>query len=190
VRLRRELHDGLGPSLAAIGLGLRQLEQRPGTDSSTVRMLADQVQEAVTEIRRICDGLRPAALNELGLAGALTEGLKPLERFGPRMSVCIAEVPPLAPAVEVAAFRIVMEAATNAARHAQATQVCVEIDYNGGLALRVLDDGSGISPAARRGVGLDAMVERAEEVGGRLSVGASDSGGTAVEAWLPGDIDE
>jgi len=183
VRLRRDLHDGLGPSLAAIGLGLRQLEQRAGGGDG-VRELADEVQRAVSEVRRICDGLRPAALNELGLAGALTESIEPLQRFGPRITLTVGDLPRLTPAVEVAAFRIVMEAVTNAVKHADAQHVQVHVGYDDGLAVHVSDDGRGLAEDRVPGVGLRGMSDRADEVGGRLTVAAA-APGTAVHVWLP-----
>jgi len=183
VRLRRELHDGLGPSLAAIGLGLRQLEQRAGGGS--VRELADEVQRAVSEVRRICDGLRPAALNELGLAGALTASIEPLQRFGPRITLTVDDLPTLGPAVEVAAFRIVMEAVTNAVRHADAQHVQVRVGYDDGVTVRVADDGRGLAKDRVPGVGLRGMSDRADEVGGRLTIRSGSPAGTAVHAWLP-----
>jgi signal transduction histidine kinase len=186
VRLRRDLHDGLGPSLAAIGLGLRQLEQRTDVGGNgVVRELADEVQRAVSEVRRICDGLRPAALNELGLAGALSESIEPLQRFGLRITLTVDDLPPLSPAVEVAAFRIVMEAVTNAGRHADAQQVDVHIGYADGLTVRVTDDGQGLAEDRVPGVGLRGMSERADEVGGRLTVSAAVPSGTLIDAWLP-----
>jgi signal transduction histidine kinase len=184
VRLRRDLHDGLGPSLAAIGLGLRQLEQRVGGGDG-VRELADEVQRAVSETRRICDGLRPAALNELGLAGALTESIEHLQLFGPRITLTVNDLPKLTPAVEVAAFRIVMEAVTNAVKHAGAEHVQVQIGYNDGLAVDVSDDGRGLAEDRVPGVGLRGMSDRADEVGGRLTVSSGPLGGTDVRSWLP-----
>lgn len=189
VRLRRDLHDGLGPSLAAIGLGLRQLEQRGGGDDG-VREMADEVQRAVSEVRRICDGLRPAALNELGLAGALAASIEPLQRFGPRITLDVDELPPLTPAVEVATFRIVMEAVTNAVRHAEAQHVEVHIAFENGVVAEVTDDGSGLADDRVPGVGLAGMTERADEIGGRLTTSPVIPHGTAVRAWLPaGDHD-
>ncbi len=185
-RLRRELHDGIGPSLAAIGLGLRQLEQTATPGDDAVRLMADEVQRAVAEVRRICDGLRPAALNELGLSGALAESIEPLRRFGPSISLSVDELPPLAPAVEVAAYRIVMEAATNAVRHANAQRIDVTIRYDDGLVLAVGDDGTGLSPDRRAGVGLQGMSERADEVGGWLTTSNGETRGTHIRAWLPG----
>ncbi len=186
VRLRRDLHDGLGPSLAAIGLGLRQLEQRTGGgDGGDVRELADEVQRAVSEVRRICDGLRPAALNELGLAGALTESIEPLQRFGPRITFTVDDLPTLAPAVEVAAFRIVMEAVTNAVRHADAQHVQVRVGYDDGVTVHVADDGCGLAKERVPGVGLRGMSDRADEVGGRLTIRSGSPAGTVVHARLP-----
>jgi signal transduction histidine kinase len=183
--LRRELHDGLGPSLAAIGLGLRHLEHDP--DPDVVRGLADEVQRAVGEVRRISAGLGPAALDELGLATALRESLRSLDRFGPAVTVDIGVLPSLPRALEVATFRIVMEAATNAVRHAGAEQVSVRVRYDDGVHLRVQDDGDGLPDALEPGVGLQAMRARAEELGGRLEVGSTDRG-TSVYAWLPGAV--
>lgn len=184
--LRRELHDGLGPSLAAIGLGLRHLQQHAGPhDEQAVRLLADEVQRAVVEVRRICDGLRPAAIDELGLATALTESLEPLRRFGPSIALSIPQVQTLPPAVEVAAYRIVMEAVTNAVRHSGARCITVCVTDDDELVLQIVDDGAGIDPDHREGVGLQAMTERAAEVGGRLLVTARTPTGTVVEARLP-----
>lgn len=186
VRLRRDLHDGLGPSLAAIGLGLRQLEQRTGGGhGDVVRVLADEVQRAVSEVRRICDGLHPAALNELGLAGALTESIEPLQRFGPRITLTVDDLPTLAPAVEVAAFRIVMEAVTNAVRHAEAQHVQVRVGYDDGVTVHVADDGRGLAKNRVPGVGLRGMIDRADEVGGRFTIRSGPAVGTAIDAWLP-----
>lgn len=183
-RLRRDLHDGLGPSLAAIGLGLRQLEQ--SSDVDNLGALGDEVQRAVAEVRRICDGLRPAALDELGLPSALAEAMGPLERFGPQITLTVDDLPPLAPAVEVAAFRIVMEAATNAVRHARAEHIDVTVGYEDGLVVTVGDDGTGLAPDFQPGIGLKGMSERADEVGGWLSARTSTTQGTQVRAWLPG----
>jgi signal transduction histidine kinase len=182
--LRRELHDGLGPSLAAIGLGLRQLEN--AHDREAVHALADEVQRAVGEVRRISAGLGPAALDELGFATALRESLATLDRFGPVVRADVGPLAEVSRATQVAVLRIVMEAATNAVRHADATTVEVCVRQDDGIALRVADDGRGIAVDAASGVGLTAMRTRAEELGGRLSV-TSNGRGTTVEAWLPAE---
>ncbi|MBK5306874.1 MAG: sensor histidine kinase [Frankiaceae bacterium] len=182
--LRRELHDGLGPSLAAIGLGLRQLEN--AHDRAAVHALADEVQRAVGEVRRISAGLGPAVLDELGFDTALRESLATLDRFGPVVRADIGPLAQVSRATEVAVLRIVMEAATNAVRHADATTVDVCVRQEDGISLRVVDDGRGVADDARPGVGSTAMRARAEELGGRLSV-TSNGHGTTVEAWLPAE---
>ena len=187
LRLRRELHDGLGPSLAAIGLGLRRLGPGVSTDDADhVRALASEVERAVAEVRRICDGLRPAALNELGLIDALAAAVHPLQRFGPDIAIVVEELPPLSPAVEVATYRIVMEATTNAVRHADAANIRVDVGYAEGVAVTVADDGDGLAVDMLPGVGLRSMSDRAEELGGWFSVRANEPRGTVVRAWIPG----
>ena len=188
LRLRRDLHDGLGPSLAAIGLGLRQLESRVDAQShaDVVRALGDEVQRAVAEVRRICDDLRPGVLNELGLAGALRASAERLSAFGgPEVAVLCDDLPPLPAAVEVAAYRLAMEATTNAVRHAAARRVQVTVGWADGVRLSVEDDGTGIPVDVAPGVGLRAMAERADELGGWAVAMPGPRGGTRVAAWLP-----
>lgn len=184
-RLRRELHDGLGPSLAAIGLGLRQLQGSAGTQEGVVRELGDEVQRAVAEVRRICEGLRPGELAELGLVAAIESASTRLAFLGgPVVSVTGGPLPPLPAAVEVAAFRLAMEAMTNAVRHARAAHVVVHVVHDHGLAVTVTDDGVGLSDASA-GVGLRAMHERAEELGGWARLDDAPEGGLRVRAWFP-----
>ncbi|KGN31673.1 histidine kinase [Knoellia sinensis KCTC 19936] len=188
LRLRRDLHDGLGPSLAAIGLGLRQLQRDvPDTQHVVVTALADEVQRAVVEVRRLCDGLSPDALQDLGLSTALAEVADRLGALGgPEVVVTAGPLPPLPAAHEVVAYRVLMEATTNAVRHSGASRVTVGLHWADGLHGCVEDDGAGIPAGARAGVGLRAMTERADELGGRTTVGPSDTGGTRVSLWLPG----
>ena len=187
LRLRRELHDGLGPSLAAIGLGLRSLGPRASIDDADrVQALAIEVERAVAEVRRICDGLRPAVLNELGLNDALAAAVHPLQQVGPDIAVVVDDLPPLSPAVEVAIYRIAMEATTNAVRHAGAADVRVDIAYTDGVVVTVADDGDGLPADMFPGFGLRSMSDRAEELGGWFSVEANEPRGTVVRAWIPG----
>jgi signal transduction histidine kinase len=187
LRLRRDLHDGLGPSLAAIGLGLRQLQTNvPESQQPVVTTLADEVQRAVAEVRRLCDGLRPEALQELGLPAALADAAGRLSVLGgPTVEVDAESLPPLPPAHEVAAFRVLMEATTNAVRHSGARQVAIRLHWDEGLHGMVEDDGAGIAPGAAEGVGLGAMSDRADELGGRTTITPSSTGGTLVRLWLP-----
>ena len=185
-RLRRDLHDGLGPALSSAVLGVSRaralLDTRPQAAAAQLETLTAQLQEAVADVRRLVYDLRPPALDHLGLVRALDEQATSLGTFtviGPRST------PPLPAAAEVAAFRIAMEAMTNAVRHARANTGSVEIRVDDGLHLVVSDDGLGIPDGYRAGIGITSMRERATELGGTCVVEANPAGGTVVRAWLP-----
>jgi signal transduction histidine kinase len=107
---------------------------------------------------------------------------------GPSVTVESGPLPQLPPALEVAAFRVVMEAATNAVRHADADRVAVRLCWDDGLVAEIEDDGVGITHGATLGVGLPAMADRADELGGSTTVGGRPAGGTLVRLWLPEDL--
>ena len=185
-RLRRDLHDGLGPALSSAVLGASRaralLETRPDTAAAQLETLTAQLQEAVADVRRLVYDLRPPALDHLGLVRALDEQARSLGIFvvdGPRGA------PSLPAAAEVAAYRIVMEAMTNSVRHARASSGSVDIRVDDGLRIVVSDDGLGIPDGYRAGVGITSMRERATELGGTCVVEAGPNGGTVVRAWLP-----
>jgi len=190
-RIRRDLHDGLGPTLAGIGLGIETVARRveQAGDHATADLLArlrDETQAAITSIRGLVYGLRPPALDELGLAGALQTAL--VEPGGMRVDLHVEGLTPevrLPAAVEVAAYRIAVEAVANAARHAGATTCMVEVVNNGVLTVAVTDDGHGLPDGWRAGVGITSMRERAGELGGTLTLTATANGGTRVLATLP-----
>jgi signal transduction histidine kinase len=184
-RLRRDLHDGLGPALAGLTLQVDTLRNRPSADG--LLALRDGIQATVVDVRRIVEGLRPPALDELGLAEALHQLGGRLARDGHRVvDVSVAALPPLSAAVEVAAYRIAQEALTNAVRHSGAGQCTVALTVEcGWLGVRVADDGHGRVVPRDGGIGLQTMRERAEEIGGRLEIGGADAGGTVVTALLP-----
>ncbi len=195
-RLRRDLHDGLGPTLAGIALeieaALALLERDPSEARTLLSGVKDEAQHAIADIRRIAHDLRPPSLDELGLVAALREhaarlGVTP--PGGTHLDVAVeapADLPVLPAAVEVAAYRIALEALTNVSRHARATRCVVELSLNGSLELEIRDDGCGLAPAVPGGIGIISMRERAEELGGSLLVAAAASGpGTIVRASLP-----
>jgi signal transduction histidine kinase len=188
-RLRRDLHDGLGPTLAGIGLGLDLVaaEQDPDAAGKLLAELRRETTAAVDDVRRLVEGLRPPALDELGLVPAIRQQAERLALRSPGLLVRVESpeaLPPLSAATEVAAYRIAVEAVTNVVRHAGARTCRVEVSANGVLQLEVVDDGRGLG-AQSPGVGLSAMSERAAEVGGSCTVSAIPDRGTRVLASLP-----
>lgn len=185
-RLRADLHDGLGPSLSGIGLGLQGLaDALDGNPAATVLLnrIRDEVATAFAEVRRIIDGLRPTALDTLGLVGAIRRHAETVSAAVP-VQVTAGDLPVLPPQVETAAYRITTEALANAARHAGAQHVrVVLVAPNGALRISVADDGHGVGTAAA-GVGLTSMRRRTETLGGRLDIDTA-TAGTTVTATLP-----
>lgn len=192
-RLRRDLHDGLGPSLSGIALGLQAARRAVSRDPAMLPELIDrtrvEAQGAVYEIRRVIDGLRPAALDREGLVGAVRETATALgigTPEGPDLALRILALPLLPPPIEEAAFRILAESLTNVARHASATRctICVQ-QRDGELRLEVVDDGAGVEPHAPAGHGVGSMRRRASDLGGRVIIKPVLPHGTAVSAMLP-----
>jgi two-component system NarL family sensor kinase len=191
-RLRRELHDGLGPALAGITLGLETAGRTAAREGSSaaalLAKLRDETAGCVETVRQISADLRPPALDQIGLVSALRQHADLLSnRSGGRLAVDVAEaapIPALPAAAEAAAYRIALEALTNTARHARAQTCSVLVELADGLRLTVQDDGTGARPGAL-GVGLASMRERAEELGGTCVVTFREGVGTRVEAVLP-----
>jgi signal transduction histidine kinase len=190
-RLRRDLHDGIGPALA--GLTLKTETARallpPGSDGASRQLhdLSEEIRRTVVDVRRLVEGLRPPALDELGLAGACAQAVERLTAgagLAANVDAC-DELPALPAAVEVAAYRIVVEAVTNTVRHARARRCQVSIALTpAGLSVEVTDDGAGLAAAGQPGHGLAIMRERAEELGGIVTV-TNGSPGVTVQARLP-----
>jgi len=186
-RLRRDLHDGLGPELASIVMRLEGARVRT-TDEELAAVLGEvarQTGAAVQEIRRLVDDLRPPALDEVGLVAALRQQADRLSEAAVLIDVHGPNSPSLPAAVEVAAYRIVMEAMTNVVKHASARRCVVEVELNGHLALAVSDNGCGLPAQRGEGVGMASMRERASELGGTCTVERRPEGGTEVRAVLP-----
>jgi signal transduction histidine kinase len=192
LRLHRDLHDGLGPTLAGVVLGLDAVRRALGGDQADVQQLVERlkadVQTAVADTRRLVYELRPPALDELGLAAALRKQATSPGLDGQSVQVQV-EAPDrldgLPAAVEVAAYRITLEALTNARRHAQARRCQVRLALDDGLRIEVRDDGRGLPTDPAEGVGLASMRERAAELGGWCQIEPAPDGGTSVRAWLP-----
>jgi two-component system, NarL family, sensor kinase len=187
-RLRRDLHDGLGPTLAAMVMQLQAVDLLIANDSPAADAALSEVKAAaraaVGDIRRLVYELRPPALDELGLVGALERQAEAFSPLDVRVDAP-APVGGLPAAVEVAAYRIAVEAMTNVARHSQASHCRVHVELDGVLELEVSDDGQGIPARFRANVGLDSMRERAAELGGTCTIERGPSGGTRVHARIP-----
>ncbi len=145
---------------------------------------------ALADVRRLVHDLRPPALDDLGLVGAVRQQAERV--LAPRVAPEVVAGPgtaDLPAAVEVAAYRIASEALANVAKHASARSCRVELERaaGGALVVTVADDGRGIAPGAPAGVGLVSLRERAAELGGRCTVECPATGGTVVRAELPVD---
>jgi len=188
-RLGRDIHDGLGPRLAGLTMTVEAARDLIGTEparaAALLQGMLEQTDTAVDELRRMAYLLRPPALDTLGLVDALRTHAAQL----PGLLVDIdapPELPALPAAVEVAAYRICVEALHNVARHAAATHCTVRITVDpDGVALEVLDNGHGITLNGAVGLGLSSMQERAAELGGTCRIERPEAGGTRVLAWLP-----
>lgn len=193
-RIRRDLHDGLGPVLTAVVLNAdaarRLIETEPERTSALLAELRDQAIGAVEEIRRLVYDLRPPALDGLGLLGALREYAAMTSRRGDGAALTVtvdgpAALAELPAAVEVAAYRIATEALTNVIRHSTATTAAVRLTVETDvLRLGVLDNGVNAGPEWRAGVGLNSMSERAAELGGLFEI-RYDQTGCSVDVVLP-----
>jgi signal transduction histidine kinase len=186
-RIRRDLHDGLGPALSGVVFRLESarllVDGDPEAAKGHLEGTSADVREVVADVRRLVHDLRPPALDDRGLVGALTQ----LAEQQPFETTIEADgVTALPAAVEVAAYRIAAEALTNTARHSGAGTCTVRLVADRGeLLVEVGDDGRGIDPDRQAGVGLLSLRERAEELGGRSEVTCPPAGGTVVRAWLP-----
>lgn len=190
-RLRRDLHDGLGPTLTGIAFSADAAANLISTDTNQAidllsRLRAD-TRTAIGDIRRLVDDLRPPALDELGLVGALRQRADQMSfrADGSAIQVAVSAngLPTLPAALEVAAYRIATEALTNVVRHSRATSAVLALRCGSDLEIEVTDDGPP-NGAWRPGVGLQAMRERAAELGGKFEAGPTPQGGL-VRARFP-----
>lgn len=190
-RIRRDLHDGLGPALAAIAMQVDTARAIVDDDPIAARDLLEavtaQAEDVVSEVRRLVYDLRPPALDQLGLVGAVERLAR--QNSSPSLVaevVADAELPRMDAATEVAVYRIVAEALANAARHSGASMCTVRFERAGAeLLASIEDNGIGIAPDSLRGIGLKSMEERAAEVGGELTLEPRPGGGTRVLGRFP-----
>lgn len=189
-RIRRDLHDGLGSVLGGVGLRLAAASHAVDTDPARAKELIAtsrvDLTGAVADVRRLVHGLRPPALDDLGLLAAVEQQADVARSQGLCVDVAASGLAGLPAAVEVATYRIVSEGLTNLVRHARASSARVALTGGAGsLVIEVSDDGVGISSERTAGVGLLSLRERAAELGGSTAVSCPPGGGTVVRVELP-----
>ena len=192
-RIRAELHDGVGAELTAVRLkvdaAFKLLDQRPQRAAEILDSASSDIGSVLDEVRRLVEGLRPAALDRLALGAALRQRADELSAHSPGLSITVfeaEELDHLVPGADVAVYRLVAEAMNNVVRHAAAThcEVCVSVRGDE-IVIDVSDDGSGPIAESSDGVGLSSMAARAAEVGGYLVAGAHPERGYRVQAVIP-----
>ncbi|MEV4470177.1 GAF domain-containing sensor histidine kinase [Nonomuraea sp. NPDC049504] len=186
-RMARELHDAVSQKLFSLRLSAQAAGALLDKDTGKAAAELDRVQrlagEAISELRAVIVELRPAELDRHGLTETLRKHVRLLDRLHPPLVAFeCGELPALAPETEVAVLRVAQEALHNALRHSGAANVRVRLaDEDGRLVLSVHDDGKGFDPAdPRRGLGLVSMRDRAESVGGVMTVASAPGAGTTV----------
>ena len=192
-RLARELHDETGQALTSILLGLKHLEETNSPESARAAAAAElreQIVETLQSVRRLAVELRPSALDDFGLAPALE---RLAEAFGEQSGIAVdiqtnLDSQRLAPEVETALYRIVQEALTNVAKHAEATRVSIVVTRKASSVTAVIEDdgqGFGAGGGTGEGLGLVGMKERVGLLGGRLALESTEGAGTTVVAEVP-----
>ncbi len=198
-RIARELHDETGQKLTALAMGLAAVEQQAASEpqraAGLIRNLRELSDQAITELRNIMADLRPAQLDDLGLAPALRWYVSQYQARHPEIEVSLVAargLPRLASQYETVLFRASQEALTNIARHAQATQATLTLsESNGTMRLEIRDDGVGFDAdapsrhAPGSGLGLLGMRERVALVGGRCTIESQPGQGTRIIIELP-----
>jgi two-component system, NarL family, sensor histidine kinase UhpB len=193
-RISRELHDDTAQTLASLLIRLRLARAAPDTIRDRVlEELREELVEAIERVRRFARGLRPPALEELGLVPALESHVRGLaESVGITIRMEAAPVEgALSPQTELVLYRIAQEALSNAIRHSQASSIVVRLERNeASVTVVVKDDGVGFSlqrvtAEEAGGLGLFGMQERAAYVGGQVEIDSAPGRGTTVRAVIP-----
>jgi two-component system, NarL family, sensor kinase len=192
-RLRRNLHNSIGPTLAGLNLRVRMIQKLIPVDPENASTQMSEVQtmigSVIMDIRRVIYDLRPPALDELGLMSAIREQARVFTDDRMSVTVSAPDTPPaVSAAVEVAVYRIVQEALSNVARHANAKTCQIQLSFDSQPALvhiRVEDDGVGLPDGHMAGVGMSTMRELAAELGGRCLFDTPGKIGLRVLASIP-----
>lgn len=191
-KLRRNLHNSIGPTLAGLNLRVRSVQRTLQTDPARGIAQMDELRKmiatVINDIRGVIYELRPPALDELGMLPAILEQARMFREGGLDVTVNAPEsLPALPAAVEVATYRIISEALSNVARHSGATRCIVDLraPQDANIEMTIDDDGVGLSSLRPMGVGTGSMSEMANELGGQCLFEVSPLGGLRVKATLP-----
>lgn len=190
-RLRRDLHDGLGSSLASMTLHLNEAIHHhldhPERSKQALETVQQQMRESIADIRRLVYSLRPPALDEFGLAFALQELTLQVQTPSLQISLEVTDRElALSAAAEAAVYRIVQEALTNVVRHAHASKCHIHLEIDSGiLHIRISDNGRGMPAHAKPGIGVRSIRERTEELGGAFELESMPGNGTKIHVCLP-----
>lgn len=188
-RLQRDLHDGLGPALAAqifrLGAARGLLETNPQAADNLLGDLEQGLEATMNDIRRLVYGLRPLALDQLGLIGAIKSFVNQNKSTCDIQLELPDQLPHVNAATEVAVYRIVQTAVDNVIKHSHATRCKVTLKIDKNMTVKIDDNGVGMDNKAEQGVGLTSIQERAEELGGELSVIHLRPSGTSIRVSLP-----
>jgi signal transduction histidine kinase len=194
-RMRNDLHDGIGPQLAALILKIDTAQNRLTHDPLAGELLSDlavRTRQIVSDVREVVYNLRPPILDGMGLVAAIQEMAARNTEITPSSLQIQVKVPDSLPAlpaaVEVALYRISQEALANVVQHSRARNCTVWLRVNEAesqIYLEICDDGKGLAPERRKNVGLYSMVERAVEIGGTCTFESEPAGGVAVRVRLP-----
>ena len=189
-RLRNDLHDGLGPSLAAqmyrVGVIQQLIQTNPEKAVTILTDLQSGIEGTLADIRQLVYGLRPPLLDQFGLMGAIKDFINQHDASITINLDLPSDPPPLSAAEEVATYRIIQTAVDNVVKHAQATHCTVKLSLNDSqLNIDIIDNGIGIPANNKEGVGLSSMRERAEELNGTLTITSNQPQGTHLSVSIP-----
>lgn len=189
-RIRRDLHDGLGPQLASLGMNIEAARNLYKINHNAGEELLitthTQLKDAINDIRQLVYDLRPPILDELGLTFAINELIRQYSHSEIHFKVFMPpNVSTLPAAIEIATYRIIQESISNVIRHSNATECIIKITMNNYLTIEITDNGKGISTISKKGIGMASMRERTEELNGTFHVISTSKQGVSIQAIFP-----
>ena len=195
VRIARDLHDEVAQTLSGIALGLEQVESATHLETAheQAKRLGEEVNDAIRELRRVVEHLRPDDLAEVGLAASLERMVRDRQESNPDTKIAFHSEENgrrLPPEAELAMYRVVQEALTNSIKHADAKSISIDLtESDDSLVAKVRDDGTGfdVEESLTKGLGLRGMRERARLLRGKLKIDSATGRGTQVVLRLPLD---